>query len=429
MFELFNASHLPKQKWIRELLAYSGQTYFLSVINIIASILLVRFLSRDGYGLYGLVFAISGVITNVFGLGVFPLATTLGLKAQSPEEEKSVRGYLSLGISYALALSILTLGGLAFFYGAHVVLYISAATFGWFFYNLLPFTYISSVRKRHIKGFIWIEVTTQLVKTILPILWLGLYARTISSFFVGYTLSIVLILSVYVFRIYKDRVEYVFLPKKLTFRITTYANLLVRGVGIAFESGAATFYGSLLLIFASRMSGLALTADVKVLIGFISTLSFVSLPVYKWIGNHLPKKLAESKDPWRDMMIWNGVGVILGVVIYGVGWILGPRVFVLVYGAAYAHIWPEYGKAGLWLVFTGGAAGMSVFSRLQGLSWKFGILSLLNVLAGIGFVIMFHLHTLSQLALFYGLWVLPALLGCYLLSYHYRYVHKKIRNV
>ncbi len=417
---------LLTRKWVQELLAYSGQGYILSFINILVSILLVRFFGREEYGMYGLVFAVSGVITNVCGLGVFPLAMTRWLKDQRPEEERETRAYFSTGLTLALTLSVFALLALFFWYPFSFVVYSLVATVSWFFYNLVPFSYISFVKERRLKGFLGTETIVQLIKTGVPLGVLLCFSFTMTWFFLGLSLSMVVTTFWLGWLATQKRVDLSLFPRRLTYAFLRSKQLFIRGVGIAFESGAATFYASLLFIAASQLGGLGLTADIKVLSGYVATLTFVSTPFSKWVTNHLPQRLGNSTRPWQDMMKWNGIGFVQGLAVYVVGLILAPLVFPLVYGPMYAHLWVEYAKAGLWLVVCGGAVGVSVFSRLQGMGWTFGLLSLTNILLGILLVYLLNVDTVQGLALFYGLWAIPGTLGSYVLSYLYIRRHQRL---
>lgn len=418
IFEYFCENGLAKRFFsikksgaFRELTVYAFQTYGITVINVLSALVLVRLFSKDVYASYGIIFSIVGVLGVFLNGGMSRLISFSILKAPLTENDRyALMGFFRWGYIAMLIFFLACLPFIYRLYGLNITVFATVAFFIQQFYDILNLVYVSEVRERMLKRYFIILSVFDYSRAIFPILGV-IIIHSLVGYFIGLIFSSIVCLCVLaILPFWRRRIGFYmrlfFSPLK---RVGAYLDYFKQGYGIALESGASALYLSVLILVSSRFLSGPDLADLKVAISYIATLSLVGLPLTRWIGFHLPKRLQASSRPFLLLMKISGLGFLLGCFIVLLSVICGSWLLPFAYGSQYATAVKYVAPAALQILFTNGLIGMSVFTRRYQLSWKNAQISLASIFLG-SLILMspWGPRTASGYALYYGLWVLPA---------------------
>jgi O-antigen/teichoic acid export membrane protein len=420
-----------RKKTIKELFFYSLQTYGSTLLSIVSAFIIVRILSKELYGLYGVIFSGIGVLSVFLNGGVVRLSSSIILKsALKPDERDSLIRYTRQGFITMTVLAFLSAPLFLLLYGWHITLYLLVGYLSQISFDFLNLVYLSEVRERRLRDYAILSTSFDYIRVFCPLIGI-LLTRTILGFFIGLMVAVFLSISVCLALPYWRRKMLYYLQCLFSSfsSQSKYAHHVGLGLGVALESGAGTLYISILLLVASKRLGLSHVADLKVLLGYFSTILLLLSPLTRWVGFHLPKKIESANRPFLLFLKISLIGFATTFAISLASVIVGPWLLPVAFGSAYGTLKSSLIFGCVYGLTSGMFIGLGVISRQFGLSWKNAMISLINLSIGSLFLMSsFGPTTLNGFALFYGVWIFPASVASFILVYFTMRKRKMLMN-
>ncbi|MDD5438186.1 MAG: hypothetical protein PHC70_03515 [Patescibacteria group bacterium] len=420
---------MKRRGTLKELMVYSLQTYGVTVVSMIGAIITVRVLDRYEYGIYGIIFSIIGIVYVVLNAGIVRQVSNRILASPLEQDEKRLyMAYTKQGFIYTSLVGIALIPVFLIFYDFKTTLYIFIALFAQHLMGFIGLLIFSEIRERKLKEYYLLETLIEYSRVVLPVLGVIIF-RNLAGYFAGSALivlaSVILIFSFAYWR--KKAMHYLSEIRLSSVSFKEFGHLIRLGLSMSLESGAATLYASALILMGATYLGVTQAADLKVLMGYFTALGMTLLPLNRWVTFHLPKKISNSSNPFRELLRIAGLATVFILAVYLVGVLVGPWLLPLVYGQKYAGAAAYIPWIGGMLVFSSMAIGLSTISRQYKLSFLNGIVSLTNIVLGLIFVVSpFGPRSIAGFSIFYSLWLLPALIATYALVY-FR-IQRKVDN-
>ncbi|MDD5725913.1 MAG: hypothetical protein PHC53_00670 [Patescibacteria group bacterium] len=411
---------IVRKKTLKELSVYAFQTYGVTLVSFVGAIITVRVLDRYEYGTYGIVFSIVGIVYTLLNAGIVRQVGNRILSSPLDDSERLLyMAYTKKGFFYTTLLGFILLPFFFFFYDPKTVIYIAVAFFVQHLTSFIALLFHSEIRERKLRTYYLFESLLEYSRVIMPIVGVLIF-QNLAGYFAGSAFTVVVaMVLVFSFKHWRYKaLHYLRTVWSATVSLKEITHLIRLGLSMSIESGAATLYLSIFILMGASYLGVSQAAVLKVLAGYYAALGMSLLPLSRWVNFHLPKRIATSTHPFRELLGLAGVTTAFIIVVYLAGVLVGPWLLPLVYGQRYVDAVPFIPWAGGWLVFSTMAIGLSAISRQYKLSFWNGVISLTNVALGLIFIFSpFGPRSILSFSIFYSLWIIPALIASYVLVY------------
>jgi O-antigen/teichoic acid export membrane protein len=317
-------------------------------IGAIGSIILARSLGPESYGIYGLIFAFTGIIGLLMNWGADYASLTLLAEAYAIKDRKEIINILTYYIKISLII-VLSIGILGIIFSSQItkLLYHNAeigqlgriVLFGIIIniiYNLLSIILQTS---RRIKQLIVLEILNKFVFVFLPIVFV-LFGLGVLGYVWGYLISAFLFLFVSFLALYfLSRNEEMMISFREIFSIFKKIDLkryFRFGFSIAINKNIGILYSLLPTIVLGAFSSTTDVAYFKIAMGYIGFPLMVLEPISRLLGVQLPKSkiygIGTLRKHFYKVSLLSGLGCFCLMIIFAV---LAPLLIKLLYGVEY----------------------------------------------------------------------------------------------
>ena len=304
------AKNLFKINFVRDAATLEAGKFLSIGLGILSSVIFARILHVGKYGIYGLIFAFTGILNILMNWGSVHASTTLLSSAYSRKDKNEIKNILSYFVGLNL-IKVFTLG---------VVFYILAPWLANLFYNNIEIGYWARIIllvgymdivfsmfvvilqvSRRIKKLTLIETFKKFMISILPaglvVIGLGLFGLILGHFLVA---ILFLIISFVIYSVYSPRdsllPNFIQILKNISLKIIF--KYFKFGFAIAVDKNFGNLITTLPIVFLGIFASLGDVSYFKIAIAYISIPIMLLEPISRLLNVQLPK----SKEYGQEIL-------------------------------------------------------------------------------------------------------------------------------